>query len=74
MQDHRQPFVDFGVMWKIQDPTLDRSLGITIMKMIKNIIDAFKTGMYVLYLELILILQKYYELLIVFSQWISLCT
>lgn len=61
-------------MWKIQDPTLDRSLGITIMKMIKNIIDAFKTGMYVLYLELILILQKYYELLIVFSQWISLCT
>lgn len=51
---------------------LDWSLSVTITKMVKEIIDAFKTRMYVLYCELIIILQKDYELLIVFSQWISL--
>lgn len=51
---------------------LDWSLSVTITKMVKEIMDAFKTGMYVLYCELIIILQKDYELLIVFSQWITL--
>lgn len=51
---------------------LDWSLSITITKMVEEIMDAFKTGMYVLYCELIIILQKDYELLTVFSQWISL--
>lgn len=53
---------------------LDWALGITIINMIKKIIDAFKTEMYVLYFELITILQKDYELLIMLPQWISLCT
>lgn len=63
-----------GVMWQIRDPMLDRALGITIINMIKKIIDAFKTEMYVLYFELIIILQKDYELLVMLPQWISLCT
>lgn len=61
-------------MWQIRDPMLDWALGITIINMIKKIIDAFKTEMYVLYFELITILQKDYELLIMLPQWISLCT